>query len=128
MRQSLSSGFGAIEWIPLIVITIASAIFSMEYKNNTIIMLEYKSSSKFQIYFSKFLVVLAYSFLLTVIACLFTLILGMFFNNVRYDWLVNQNDNNLFNDLVTNLAGALIYSFLALAYLLCSLCWLKIML
>ena len=113
-RQSLGYGFGANEWIPLIVITVASAIFSMEYKNNTIIMLEYKTSSKFQIYFSKFLVVLVYSFLLTVIAFLLTLILSMFFNNVRYDWLVNKNGNNLLNDLVTNLAGALIYSFFSI--------------
>ena len=82
-RQSLGYGFGANEWIPLIVITVASAIFSMEYKNNTIIMLEYKTSSKFQIYFSKFLVVLVYSFLLTVIAFLLTLILSMFFNKDR---------------------------------------------
>lgn len=114
MSHSLSYGFGAIEWIPLIVITVASAIFSMEYKNNTIIMLEYKTSSKFQIYFSKFLVVLVYSFLLTAIAFLFTLILSMFFNNVRYDWLVTKNGNNLLNGLLANLAGALIYSFFSI--------------
>ena len=113
-RQSLSYGFGAIEWIPLIVITVASAIFSMEYKNNTIIMLEYKTSSKYQIYFAKFWVVLIYSFFLTVIAFLLTLILSMFFNAARYDWLVTKNINNLLNGLLANLAGALIYSFFSI--------------
>ena len=113
-RQSLGYGFGANEWIPLIIITVASAIFSMEYKNNTIIMLEYKTSSKFQIYFSKFLVVLVYSFLLTVIAFLLTLILSMFFNATRYDCLVNQKGQTLLNNLLINLAGALIYSFFSI--------------
>lgn len=113
-RQSLSYGFGAIEWIPLIVITVASAIFSMEYKNNTIIMLEYKTSSKFQIYFSKFLVVLVYSFLLTVIAFLLTLMLSVIFNTGRYDWLAVHNGHTLLNGLLTNLAGALIYSFFSI--------------
>lgn len=113
-RQSLSYGFGTIEWIPLIVITVASAVFSMEYKNNTIIMLEYKTSSKYQIYFAKFWVVLIYSFFLTIIAFLLTLILSMFFNAARYDWLVNKNGNNLLNDLLINLAGALIYSFFSI--------------
>ena len=113
-RQSLDYGFGAIEWIPLIVITVASAIFSMEYKNNTIIMLEYKTSHKFQIYFAKFLVVLIYSFFLTVIAFLLTLILSMFFNATRYDCLVNQKGQILLNNLLINLAGALIYSFFSI--------------
>ena len=113
-RQSLGYGFGANEWIPLIVITVASAVFSMEYKNNTIIMLEYRTSSKYQIYFAKFWVVLIYSFFLTVIAFLLTLILSMFFNAARYDWLVNKNGNNLLNDLLINLAGALIYSFFSI--------------
>ena len=113
-RQSLDYGFGAIEWIPLIVITVASAIFSMEYKNNTIIMLEYKTSHKFQIYFAKFLVVLIYSFFLTVIAFLLTLILSMFFNATRYNWLVNQKGQILLNNLLINLAGALIYSFFSI--------------
>ena len=113
-RQSLSYGFGTIEWIPLIVITVASAVFSMEYKNNTIIMLEYRTSSKYQIYFAKFWVVLIYSFFLTIIAFLLTLILSMFFNAARYDWLVNKNGNNLLNDLLINLAGALIYSFFSI--------------
>ncbi|MBH9989243.1 MULTISPECIES: ABC transporter permease [unclassified Lactobacillus] len=112
--QSLSYGFGAIEWIPLIVITVASAIFSMEYKNNTIIMLEYKTSSKFQIYFSKFLVVLVYSFLLTVIAFLLTLMLSVIFNTGRYDWLAVHNGHTLLNGLLANLAGALIYSFFSI--------------
>lgn len=112
--QSLSYGFGAIEWIALIVITVASAIFSMEYKNNTIIMLEYKTSSKFQIYFSKFLVVLIYSFLLTVIAFLLTLMLSVIFNTGRYDWLAVHNGHTLLNGLLTNLAGALIYSFFSI--------------
>ena len=113
-RQSLGYGFGANEWIPLIVITVASAIFSMEYKNNTIIMLEYKTSSKYQIYFAKFLVVLIYSFFLTVIAFLLTLILSMFFNATRYDCLVNQKGQILLNNLLINLAGALIYSFFSI--------------
>ncbi|MBC6342528.1 ABC transporter permease [Lactobacillus kimbladii] len=113
-RQSLGYGFGANELITLIVITVASAIFSMEYKNNTIIMLEYKTSSKFQIYFSKFLVVLVYSFLLTVIAFLFTLILSVIFNTGRYDWLAVHNGHTLLNGLLTNLAGALIYSFFSI--------------
>lgn len=66
--------FGAIQWIPIILIAISSAFFLIEYKNNTILMLLYKNSNKFKIYISKFLILWLYSLFLSIVATLYTFI------------------------------------------------------
>ncbi|EGF47177.1 hypothetical protein AAULR_26031 [Lacticaseibacillus rhamnosus MTCC 5462] len=42
------------------IIAIGSSFFEMEYRNNTILMLLYKNSSKLKIYIAKFLTIFLY--------------------------------------------------------------------
>ncbi|MFS8161287.1 ABC transporter permease [Lacticaseibacillus rhamnosus] len=59
-QATIAFGFGAIQWIPIIIIAIGSSFFEMEYRNNTILMLLYKNSSKLKIYIAKFLTIFLY--------------------------------------------------------------------
>ncbi|HIY91456.1 ABC transporter permease [Companilactobacillus sp. HBUAS56275] len=114
----LKSGFGASQWVIIILITVASSIISIEYQNNTIINLLYKTSQKWQIYLAKFLVMLFYSLFLLLMNLIFTIILKFI--------LFNNYHNAFLKPLLLNLTGGFIYSFfiIALAFLLIS--WLKI--
>lgn len=49
-ETTIAQGFGVGQWIVLIIITVGSTFFEMEYENNTIVALLYKNSSKVKIY------------------------------------------------------------------------------
>ncbi|QYN59345.1 ABC transporter permease subunit [Lactobacillus panisapium] len=122
-RSNLSYGFGAIEWIPLIIIAVGSAFFAMEYKNRTILTMLYKSTSKLKIYLAKFLVIFIYSVVLTVVAILLTFLFSFLFTGHKYDWIATINGHSLIFDLLINMLGAIIYSFFitGLSFMLCML-------
>ncbi|MBA1392991.1 ABC transporter permease [Bombilactobacillus bombi] len=109
-KSMLAVGFGSIEWIPIILIAVGSAFFAMEYTNNTIIMLMYKHSSKIKIYLAKFLVVVIYGLILTVVAILFTLVLKLLLVPGEFSWSANFQEHALWVDLLLNMAGVVIYS------------------
>ncbi|WP_054735757.1 ABC transporter permease [Lentilactobacillus parafarraginis] len=50
-------GFGAGQWITIIMVAIASSFVAMEYQNRTIMTLFYKSNNQATIFFAKFLVI-----------------------------------------------------------------------
>lgn len=103
--------FGAIQWIPIILIAISSSFFFLEYQNNTILLLLYKSSNKFKIYISKFLVLWIYSLLLTIIATLYTFILKYITIGNDYGWsMVVINNKSLLELTLSNILGTLIYA------------------
>lgn len=115
-QTSIVFGFGAVQWIPVILIAVGSAFFAMEYSNNTIIMLLYKSSSKLKIYVSKFLVIFLYGVLLTIIATFFTFVLKTVLVGSKYNWLTDFDGRGpLLNILMLNMVGAVIYSFFIVA-------------
>lgn len=119
----LMYGFDAIEWIPLIIITVGSSFFAMEYKNRTIMMMMYKNSSKLKIYLAKFLVIFFYSLVLTFAAILLTFLFSFVFTGHEYDWVAIIDGHSLIIDLLTNMLGAIIYSFFitGLSFMLCML-------
>lgn len=103
--------FGAIQWIPIILIAISSSFFFLEYQNNTIFLLLYKSSNKFKIYISKFLILWIYSLLLTIIATLYTFILKYIIIGNDYKWsIVVVNNKSLLELILLNVLGTLIYT------------------
>lgn len=122
-RRFLSYGFDAIEWIPLIIIAVGSAFFAMEYKNRTILTMMYKSTSKLKIYLAKFLVIFIYSVVLTAAAILLTFLFSFLFTGHKYNWAATINGHSLIIDLLTNMLGAIIYSFFitGLSFMLCIL-------
>lgn len=103
--------FGAIQWIPIILIAVSSSFFFLEYQNNTILLLLYKSSNKFKIFISKFLVLWIYGLLLTIIATLYTFILKYIIIGNDYGWsIVVTNNKSLLELILSNVLGTLIYS------------------
>ncbi|CAJ1182404.1 hypothetical protein CPEBRM1_ABPJDJAI_00528 [Companilactobacillus paralimentarius] len=114
----LNNGFGSSQWIIIILVTVSSSILSMEYQNNTIINLLYKTSHKWQIYLAKFLVMLLYSFFLLIMNLIFTMILKFI--------LFNGYHAKFLGTLLLNLSGGFIYSIFIIALALLLISWLKI--
>ncbi|MCI1923682.1 MAG: ABC transporter permease [Lentilactobacillus buchneri] len=69
------TSYNASDWILMILVIVGSTLFSMEFQNNTILTLLYKSPNKFYVYFSKFVVIMTYDVILHIIAIIFTAIL-----------------------------------------------------
>lgn len=113
---AISLGFGAVQWIPIILIAVGSAFFAMEYNNNTIIMLLYKNSSKLKIYLAKFLIIFLYGVLLAVVAILFTFMLKIILVGNQYQWLADYaGHNSILESLMLHILGMVIYSFFIVA-------------
>lgn len=110
-KSTLIFAFGAIEWIPVIIIAVGAAFFEMEYDNKTIVMLLYKNSSKLKIYLAKFLVVFCYSIALALGAILLTFLLSLLTVPGQYHWLAYYQGHTILTDLLLNLFGAVIYCF-----------------
>lgn len=111
-KKLLIFGFGAVQWVPIILIAVGSAFFEMEYNNNTIVILLYKTTSKLKIYIFKFLVVFLYGILLTGLATIFTLLLKIIFVGNKYSWTSYLSGRGpLIRLLALNMTGTIIYAF-----------------
>ncbi|WP_407886403.1 ABC transporter permease [Levilactobacillus sp. N40-8-2] len=69
----MAACYDAPDWIMLILVVVGATTFSMEFQNNAILTLLYKSPNKIFVYFAKYLVVLGYNVYLHVFAIIFTL-------------------------------------------------------
>lgn len=65
------------DWIMLILVIVGSTIFSMEFQNNAILTLLYKSSNKIYVYLSKYIVILCYNIFLHLTAAIFTILFSI---------------------------------------------------
>lgn len=110
-RTTLIYSFAATEWIPIIIIAIASAFFAMEYNNNTIIMVLYKSSSKIKIYLAKFIVVFLYTIVLSSAAVLFTFLLSLVLVPGKYNWGEIIQGQTMVSNLLINMSAVGLYCF-----------------
>ncbi|KRK64797.1 ABC superfamily ATP binding cassette transporter, membrane protein [Companilactobacillus tucceti DSM 20183] len=68
----MATCYNAPDWIMLILVVVGATTFSMEFQNNAILTLLYKSPSKALVYLSKYIVILIYNLWLHLIAMLFT--------------------------------------------------------
>ncbi len=71
-KLSTMTCYDSPDWIVFILIIIGATIFSMEFQNNAILTLLYKSKSKIQVYLSKYLIIFGYNLYLHGWAILFT--------------------------------------------------------
>lgn len=101
--DTLSLGFGAVEWILIILIAVGSAFFAMEYSNQTILMLLYKNAGKLKIYLAKFLVIFIYGLLLTLVAILNTVLL-------KFLLAGDIHNKTWVTDLLFNMMGEVVYA------------------
>lgn len=101
--------FGAVQWIPIIMIAVGSTFFAMEYQNRTILILLYKNTKRWQIYWAKLMIVWLYSLVLTLIATLLTIVLKS--SLVRTPWsALISNHQTLLTLLIGNVIGTVIYA------------------
>lgn len=107
--------FGASQWTLIILVTISSAFMTMEYRDNTIVTMLYKSSNRFNIYFSKIIVLVLYSVLLSFCGVIFTILEAAFSHQLL--------TVNVLRTLLFNTFGTLLYSIfiVTLSLLLISL-------
>ncbi|MDF7683014.1 ABC transporter permease [Lactobacillus sp. ESL0679] len=113
--DSLISIFGAIEWIPIILIAIGSAFFAMEYSNNTILLLLYKNSERSEIYIAKFLTILLYGIVLTATAIITAFLLSIVLQSRQYNLFTVIAGKTILIQLGLNILGMIIYSLFAVA-------------
>lgn len=105
----VSQGFGAGQWVIIIVIALSSNFVAMEFKNNTMTTLLYKSPNRRSVFLSKLIILVIYSFLLLVISFLFALIIKFLLVNNRFDWNAIYHQHSLIVNLLINLVGVAIY-------------------
>lgn len=122
-RLTISQGFGAGQWIILILITVGSTFVDMEYQNGTIVTLLYKNSNKVRIYLAKLMVINLYGVALLALSMIFTMVLKVLLIGGQYSWGSIYDQRSLINDFSLNMLGSLIYMFfiVTLAFLLISL-------
>ncbi|WP_125766646.1 ABC transporter permease [Lapidilactobacillus wuchangensis] len=109
-RALMLSSFGAIQWIPIILIAIGSSCLDMEYRYHTVIMLRYKSSNLFKSYLAKLVIVYLYGVVLVFLALLLTLLLKGIFVGKQLSWLVLLGGRgSILQIAVLNLLATMIY-------------------
>lgn len=101
--------FGAVQWIPIIMIAVGSTFFAMEYQNRTILILLYKNTKRWQIYWAKLTIVWLYSLVLTLIAILLTIVLKSLLVRTPWSALIS-NHQTLLTLLIGNVIGTVIYA------------------
>lgn len=87
--------------INLIVIIVGSTMFSMEFQNNTILTLIYKSSSKPTVYFNKFITIFVYDVLLHALSLAFTVVIALTIRPVAWMKVYRYNQPLIINMLST---------------------------
>lgn len=120
----IAQGFGLGQWTLLIIITLSSTFLSMEYKNNTICTMFYKSSSKSYIYLSKYFIVIGYGIFLLLLGLALTIFLKITIVGDKYSWnMIYQNHRSLLTTLLLNLIGNGLYLFfmVSLCFMLISI-------
>ncbi|WP_125766645.1 ABC transporter permease [Lapidilactobacillus wuchangensis] len=108
------------DWIVLILIIVGSTMFSMEFQNNAILTLIYKSKSKIQVYLAKYVIIFGYNLILHGLAILYTVVLRYATLNSRVSWSTIYRyqqplwQNMLLTSLVDLLATTLIITLVFL--------------
>lgn len=122
-KNIIEQGFGAGQWAIVVIIVISVDIIAMEFRNNTMSTLMYKSSNKISLYFAKLITLILYGIFLLFIGGITTFIIKAFAVNNKFNWEMFYHAHSLLMDLLLNLSGALIYILfiITLALLLTSL-------
>lgn len=105
----VAQGFGAGQWTIIIMIALSANFVTMEYRNNTMTTLLYKSPNRQTVFFTKLIVLLLYGVGLLLISFLFALGLKLLLVNSRFAWGAVFHQHTLIQALVLNLSGVGIY-------------------
>ncbi|MBD8085056.1 ABC transporter permease [Limosilactobacillus sp. c9Ua_26_M] len=104
----ITQGFGAIQWCAIIMVAVSADFISMEYRNNTMITLLFRSNNPLTIYLAKLITLVVYGIALLVAGFVCSLVLMLFLGN-NYSWSDSFHGNSLITALGYNFLGAFIY-------------------
>lgn len=108
-KNLVAQGFGAGQWVIIIMIALSANLVAMEFRNNTMTTLLYKSPNRQSVFFAKLITLIIYSFLLLLASFLFALIIKLLFVNDKFSWELIYHQHSLITDPVINLAGVALY-------------------
>jgi len=74
-RLLMMTSFASSQVIQLVLVIVASSMFSMEFQNKAILTTMYKSPNKFQVFFSKVTIVFIYNIIIHLLTMLFSIVL-----------------------------------------------------
>lgn len=122
-RWLIMSSYGACQWIALLLVIVGSTIFSMEFQNNAILTLLYKTPSKLYVYLSKLIVIYVYNIILHILAMIFTTILKMTALNGSFSWFsIYQYKQNLLINMFATTGVDLFTSLLIIGVIFLTSC------
>ena len=105
----VAQGFGAGQWVIIIMIALSANLVAMESRNNTMTTLLYKSPNRQSVFLAKLVTLILYSLLLLLASFVFALIIKLLFVNSKFSWGLVYHQHHLITDLVINLAGVALY-------------------
>lgn len=108
-KNLIAQGFGAGQWIIIIMIALSANFVAMELRNNTMATLLYKSPSRQTVFLSKLMVLILYSLILLIVGFIFALIIKLLFVGGRFSWQTIYHQRPLIDDLLMNLVGVEVY-------------------
>lgn len=108
-KDLVAQGFGAGQWVIIIMIALSANLVAMEFRNNTMTTLLYKSPNRQAVFLAKLVTLILYSLLLLLTSFVFALIIKLLFVNSKFSWGLVYHQHPLITDLVINLAGVALY-------------------
>lgn len=105
----IAQGFGAGQWVIIIMIALSANLVAMEFRNNTMTTLLYKSPNRQSVFLAKLVTLILYSLLLLLVSFAFAFIIKLLFVNSKLSWGLVYHQHPLITDLVINLAGVALY-------------------
>ena len=91
------------------MIALSANLVAMEFRNNTMATLLYKSPNWQSVFLAKLITLILYSLLLLLASFVFALIIKLIFVNGKFSWGLIYHQHPLITDLVINLAGVALY-------------------
>lgn len=108
-KNLISQGFGAGQWSIIIAIALSANFVAMEFRDNTMPTLLYKSQNRWSVFISKFIALIIYNLFLLICSFTFAIILKLILVNDKFTWNTVYHGYTLIMDLCINLAGVAIY-------------------
>lgn len=108
-RSLVTQGFGAGQWATIIMVVISANFVSMEFRNNTMPTLLYKSPSKLAVFWAKLLALILYGLFLLLVGLAFALLIKPAVLGGKFPWGLVYRGHTLLNAFLLNMVGVGIY-------------------
>ncbi|WP_119326442.1 ABC transporter permease [Companilactobacillus musae] len=119
----IMTSYDSSEWILFALVVVSSTIFTLEFQDNTILTMLYKSDNKLQVYGSKLILVFIYNIVLHILAIIFTIVLQLTPLNVHLSWLmINQYQQTLLSNLLMTILVDIVSSTLIISIIFFTSC------